>query len=310
MHKKVLSELGVTFYFLGTPRDDAAESKSDGNGDGDESLWSHCGTMLQLRYDHGAEQDADLKINNGNIEPHRGFGHIAFNVDDVYAHCEVMDKNGASFKKKPDEGRMKGLAFAMDPNSYWIEVVKRSEKCNFKIPCNLSQTMLRIKNPEESLKFYCDLLGMRLVTERHFERGKFSLYFLSSFVDDVDIDKLSDEERYHLMKTQFHPVLELTHNWGTEADDNFEYHTGNEMCDLGQGFVSISFLVNDLKEAVQRLKENGAEFKPLPKYMEHKEGTNGFTFLLDPDDYTVEILQRGESPVNPHPEGDDQGNDQ
>ena len=93
-------------------------------------------------------------------------------------------------------------------------------------------------------------------------------------------------------------------NWGTEAEDKFEYHNGNDMCSLGQGFVSISFLVNDLKEAVQRLKENKAVFKPLPKYMEHKEGENGFTFLLDPDDYTVEILQRGESPVNPHPKED------
>ena len=82
------------------------------------------------------------------------------------------------------------------------------------------------------------------------------------------------------------------------------------MCDLGQGFVSISFLVNDLKTAVQRLKENKAHFKPLPKYMEHREGMNGFTFLLDPDDYTVEILQRGESPVNPHPKDVSTENDQ
>lgn len=133
----------------------------------------------------------------------------------------------------------------------------------------------------------------------HFEKGKFSLYFLSSFVDDVDIDKLTDEERYELMKLQFNPVLELTHNWGTENDEDFEYHNGQETCPLGTGFQSISFLVDDLKQATQRLKENNAEFKALPKYLRSKQGTTGFTFLLDPDDYTVEILQRGESPVNP-----------
>ena len=167
LHKKELSELGVTFYFLLSPytpnHDDSASVAVDDDGDG--SLWSHRGAVLQLRYDHGAEEDADLVINNGNIEPHRGFGHIAFNVDDVYAHCAAMERNGARFQKKPDEGRMKGLAFAMDPNSYWVEVVRRSEHCGFKVPCNLSQTMLRIKNPEESLRFYCDLMGMRLVTE-------------------------------------------------------------------------------------------------------------------------------------------------
>ncbi len=89
-------------------------------------------------------------------------------------------------------------------------------------------------------------------------------------------------------------------NWGTESNEDFEYHNGNDPCDLGQGFVHISFLVDNLKEAVQKLKENDAEFKPLPKYMKEKEGTNGFTFLFDPNDYTVEILQRGQSPVNPH----------
>jgi len=37
-----------------------------------------------------------------------------------------------SFKKKPDEGRMKGLAFALDPDGYWIEIIKRSEKSPYK----------------------------------------------------------------------------------------------------------------------------------------------------------------------------------
>ena len=78
------------------------------------------------------------------------------------------------------------------------------------------------------------------------------------------------------------------------------------MWPLGQGFVSISFLVDDLKAAVRGLKENGAELKEMPKYMQDRQGTTGFTFLLDPDDYTVELLQRGESPVNPHQKGADE----
>ena len=44
----------------------------------------------------------------------------------------------------------------------------------------------------------------------HFEKGKFSLYFLSSFVDGVHIDGLDDAERRELVKCQFDPVLELT----------------------------------------------------------------------------------------------------
>ena len=56
----------------------------------------------------------------------RGFGHVAFNCDDVYEATELLLANGVSFQKKPDEGRMKGLAFALDPDGYWIELVRRS----------------------------------------------------------------------------------------------------------------------------------------------------------------------------------------
>ena len=47
-----------------------------------------------------------------------GFGHIAFNVDDVYAASDRLEAAGIPFKKKPNNGRMKGLAFAYDPDGY------------------------------------------------------------------------------------------------------------------------------------------------------------------------------------------------
>lgn len=44
---------------------------------------------------------------------------------DVYKAAEAMEAGGVAFKKKPNEGRMKGLAFAYDPDGYWVELVKR-----------------------------------------------------------------------------------------------------------------------------------------------------------------------------------------
>jgi lactoylglutathione lyase len=76
-------------------------------------MWSIKGTALELTWNYGTEDD-----NPGNQEKD-GFGHIAFNTDDVYAACVKLEKAGVSFKKKPDEGRMKGLAFAYDPDGYW-----------------------------------------------------------------------------------------------------------------------------------------------------------------------------------------------
>ena len=52
-------------------------------------------------------------MNNGNVEPNRGFGHLAVMTSDVYKECEELDRKGIKFQKRPDEGRMKGLAFIL-----------------------------------------------------------------------------------------------------------------------------------------------------------------------------------------------------
>lgn len=87
----------------------------------------------------GTENDPNFKYHNGNQEP-KGFGKICFNtwkslelqlflghiglmVPDVYKACERFEKLGVNFIKKPDDGKMKGLAFIQDPDGYWIEIL-------------------------------------------------------------------------------------------------------------------------------------------------------------------------------------------
>ena len=109
--------------------------------DSERYLNNMSGVALELTHNHGTEDDPDFKVWNGNTgrdagepgtpnyadEPKaRGFGHIAFNCDDVYAMTDKLVANGVNFQKKPDEGRMKGLAFALDPDGYWIELVRRA----------------------------------------------------------------------------------------------------------------------------------------------------------------------------------------
>lgn len=153
-----------------------------------------------------------------------GFGHIAVNVDDVYKFCEDLEKHGFQFKKKPDEGRMKGLAFLYDPDRYWVEIVKRGENHGIANRCNFSQTMLRVRDPQKSIDFY-KRLGMIVLQERHFD--DFSLYFLASGNIDPSIE----------YKNQFQPVLELTHNHGTEKNDSFKHYNGNEQGRQGFGHI-------------------------------------------------------------------------
>jgi lactoylglutathione lyase len=57
----------------------------------------------------------------------RGFGHIGFLCDDLEGTCETLERKGVAFKKKPKDGNMHTLAFAYDPDNYWVEIIDRGK---------------------------------------------------------------------------------------------------------------------------------------------------------------------------------------
>jgi lactoylglutathione lyase len=119
---------------------------------------------------------------------------------------------------------MKGLAFVKDPDGYWIEVVSRATESPISTKYTLAQTMMRVKDPVKSLHFYRDLLGMTLLNEKHMGVGEdwgFSLFFLASLPEGTKLpDPSSEGPGYARMA--FEPVLELTHNHGTETKPDFK----------------------------------------------------------------------------------------
>ncbi|OXG13977.1 lactoylglutathione lyase [Cryptococcus neoformans Tu401-1] len=83
--------------------------------------------VLELCHNWGTENDANFKgYASGNEEPGRGFGHICITVDNLEAACKRFDELGVKFKKRPEEGRMRHIAFIYDPDGYWVEIVARS----------------------------------------------------------------------------------------------------------------------------------------------------------------------------------------
>lgn len=264
-----------------------------GTTEAEEYLWAMSGTCLELTHNYGTENDENFKVNNGNVEPHRGFGHIAVMCKDVYASCEELEANGVLFQKKPDEGRMKGLAFALDPDGYWIEVVKRTTHTSasastIESKYTFAQTMKRIKDPVKSLRFYRDVLGMTLIKEAHMGVGEdwgFSLYFLASVPEGTVIPS----DRNAFIDGMFGPVLELTHNHGTEHKPEFKYHNGNDQEENQlRGFGHIGFLVENLESACDYLESTGYNFKKKPQ----DGGMKEIAFVYDPDNYWVEIIQK------------------
>lgn len=126
---------------------------------------------------------------------------------------------------------MKGIAFALDPDGYWIELVpRRPDSPHAHERFTLAQTMIRVKDPKRSLAFYSGLLGMTKIREAH--HSDFSLYFLAHLRNPEQAEEApkdpSSPDAAHFIDRLFQPVIELTHNHGTENDPEFSYHNGND----------------------------------------------------------------------------------
>jgi lactoylglutathione lyase len=119
--------------------------------------------------------------------------------------------------------------------------------------------MLRVGNLEESLTFYCDVLGMKLLRRKDYPAGEFTLAF-------VGYGEESD-----------HSVLELTHNWGVEKYD------------LGNAYGHIALGVDDIYATCETIGQLGGKVVREPGPMKH--GSTVIAFVEDPDGYKVELIQ-------------------
>ena len=120
-------------------------------------------------------------------------------------------------------------------------------------------TMLRVGNLEESIKFYCDVLGMKLLRQKDYPGGKFTLAFVG-YGDEKD-----------------NTVIELTYNWGVE-----EYN-------LGDGYGHIALGVDDIYATCEKIKSLGGKVTREPGAMKH--GTTVIAFVEDPNGYKIELIQ-------------------
>lgn len=145
-----------------------------------------------------------------------------------------------------------------------------------------NHTMLRVKDPHQSLDFYTRVLGFTLVRKRDFAEAKFSLYFLVLVADPAQIPAEEPARGEWLLSQR--GVLELTHNHGTEDDADFAYHDGNSD---PRGFGHICVSVPDIQAACARFEQLGVAFQ---KRLSDGRMKN-IAFIKDPDGYWVEILQ-------------------
>jgi len=120
--------------------------------------------------------------------------------------------------------------------------------------------MLRVGNLENSIEFYSQVLGMRVLRRKDYPEGRFTLAF-------VGYQNESDAT-----------AIELTHNWDTKKYD------------LGAGFGHIAIEVDDAYIACEMVKKRGGRVTREAGPMKH--GLTVIAFVEDPDGYKIEFIQK------------------
>lgn len=120
-------------------------------------------------------------------------------------------------------------------------------------------TMIRVRDLNKSIKFYTEVLGLKLHRKTDYPGGKFTLAFLG-YGGDTE------------------PFLELTYNWDIDKYD------------LGTGYGHMAFGVEDIYKTCEKIEGLGGKVVRPPGPMKH--GTTVIAFFEDPDSYRVELIER------------------
>ncbi len=144
-------------------------------------------------------------------------------------------------------------------------------------------TMVRIKDIDQSLNFYCNLMGLKEFNRIDNEKGKFTLIFLCAPEDEA------------MAKDRKAPLLELTYNWPTDGEDA-ETYTG------GRNFGHLAYRVENIYDTCQKLMDNGVVINRPPR-------DGHMAFVKSPDGISIEILQEGDhlEPAEPWSSMDNTG---
>lgn len=119
-------------------------------------------------------------------------------------------------------------------------------------------TMLRVGNLQRSISFYQDVLGMKLLRQKDYPDGEFTLAFLGYGPESEQA------------------AIELTYNWGT---DRYE---------IGSGYGHIALEVDDVYAATEAIRERGGNI--IREAGPMNAGTTIIAFVEDPDGYQIELI--------------------
>lgn len=121
-------ELKFSLHFFAFTNDETVPKQDAPQEERARWLWSRDYPTMELTHNWGTEEESTYVYSNGNSEPGKGFGHVGFLVDDLYACCDAVQKAGYTVSRKPGPFQNVGeIAFIRDPDDYWIELIQKSK---------------------------------------------------------------------------------------------------------------------------------------------------------------------------------------
>ena len=129
-------------------------------------------------------------------------------------------------------------------------------------------TMLRVRNLDDALDFYCDKLGLRQVRRVDNDKGRFTLVFLAAQGDEALVEESKRKGRNA-------PLVELTYNWDSEDYGEARY------------FGHLAYEVDDIYAVCEKLMKAGVTVNRPPR-------DGQMAFVRSPDKHSIELLQKGE----------------
>ena len=129
-------------------------------------------------------------------------------------------------------------------------------------------TMLRVRNLDDALDFYCDKLGLSQVRRVDNDKGRFTLVFLAAQGDEALVEESKRKGRNA-------PLVELTYNWDSEDYGEARY------------FGHLAYEVDDIYAVCEKLMKAGVTVNRPPR-------DGQMAFVRSPDKHSIELLQKGE----------------
>lgn len=130
-------------------------------------------------------------------------------------------------------------------------------------------TMVRVRDLDESLDFYCNKMGLVETKRMDVEAGRFTLVFLAAPRDEAHA------------KAHNAPELELTYNWPDENGKTEEY-TG------GRNFGHLCYNVDNIYDYCRKLMDAGITINRPPR-------DGRMAFIKSPDGISFELIQEGDA---------------